>query len=87
VLRHILLSYSALAQIKFPHEMTLYALLDSESVAGAYSFVVRPGDRTVIDVRARLLLRKPVKERRVAPLTSTFFSARRPEVHDSDGLD
>src|SRR5262245_12848948 len=33
-------------------EMTLYALLDSPSVAGAYSFLIQPGDRTVVHVRA-----------------------------------
>lgn len=76
-------------------EMTLYALLDSPSVAGAYSFRVQPGDRTVVHVRARLYLRKPVKELGIAPLTSMFlfgeerpraFDDWRPEVHDSDGL-
>lgn len=76
-------------------EVSLYALLDSPSVAGAYSFLVQPGDRTVIHVRARLFLRKPVKELGLAPLTSMFlfgeerprsFDDWRPEVHDSDGL-
>jgi glucans biosynthesis protein len=76
-------------------EMNLYALLDSPSVAGAYSFLVQPGDRTVVHVRARLFLRKPVKELGIAPLTSMFLFGEdrprppedwRPEVHDSDGL-
>lgn len=76
-------------------EVTVYALLDSPSVAGAYSFLVQPGDRTVVNVRARLFLRKPVKELGIAPLTSMFFFGEerprpaedwRPEVHDSDGL-
>ena len=73
----------------------LYALLDSQSVAGAYAFLVQPGDRTVVTVRARLFLRKPVKELGIAPLTSMFLFGEersrltedwRPEVHDSDGL-
>jgi len=76
-------------------EMTLYALLDSPSVAGAYSFIVQPGERTVVKVRARLYLRKTVKELGLAPLTSMFLYGEerprprddwRPEVHDSDGL-
>ena len=76
-------------------ELSLYALLDSPSVAGAYFFQVQPGDRTVVHVRARLYLRKPVKELGIAPLTSMFlfgeerpraFDDWRPEVHDSDGL-
>src|SRR6185503_9025830 len=61
----------------------------------AYLFLVRPGGRTSIDVRARLFLRKPVKELGIAPLTSMFLYGEerarppedwRPEVHDSDGL-
>jgi glucans biosynthesis protein len=76
-------------------ETKLYALLDSQSVAGAYAFVVQPGERTVVSVRARLFLRKAVKELGIAPLTSMFLYGEekprpaddwRPEVHDSDGL-
>jgi glucans biosynthesis protein len=76
-------------------EVGLFALLDSPSVAGAYSFLVQPGERTVVHVRARLYLRKAVKELGIAPLTSMFlfgeerprsFDDWRPEVHDSDGL-
>ncbi|HEU4638739.1 MAG TPA: glucan biosynthesis protein, partial [Candidatus Binatia bacterium] len=62
---------------------------------GAYEFVIRPGDRTAVDVKARLFERKRVKELGVAPLTSMFLYGEekprpntdwRPEVHDSDGL-
>ena len=76
-------------------QTTLYALLDSASVTGAYSFVIQPGEQTVVTVRARLFLRKPVKELGIAPLTSMFLYGEdkprpaddwRPEVHDSDGL-
>jgi len=76
-------------------ELTLYALLDSPSLTGAYQFVVRPGDQTVVDVDARLYLRAEVQKLGWAPLTSMFFhgenTARqfedfRPEAHDSDGL-
>jgi glucans biosynthesis protein len=77
------------------HEIRLYALLDSPSVSGAYSFLVQPGDRTMVTVRARLFFRKSVQELGVAPLTSMFLYGEerprptedwRPEVHDSDGL-
>ena len=34
-------------------ELTIYALLDSRRVTGAYRFVVRPGVDTAVDVRAR----------------------------------
>ena len=76
-------------------EAKLYALLDSASVAGAFSFIVQPGERSTVNVRARLFLRKPVKELGIAPLTSMFLYGEekprpaddwRPEVHDSDGL-
>jgi len=76
-------------------EMTLYALLDSPSLTGGYEFTVRPGERTIVGVRARLFFRNPVKELGVAPLTSMFYFGEekprppqdwRPEVHDSDGL-
>jgi periplasmic glucans biosynthesis protein len=75
--------------------MKVYALLDSQSLTGAYEFIVRPGERTAVEVKARLFERKRVKELGIAPLTSMFFYGEerprppadwRPEVHDSDGL-
>ncbi|HEX6439892.1 MAG TPA: glucan biosynthesis protein G [Candidatus Binatia bacterium] len=75
--------------------LKIFALLDSQSLTGAYEFIVRPGDRTTVDVKARLFERKRVKELGVAPLTSMFLYGEekprpdtdwRPEVHDSDGL-
>jgi len=69
-------------------------LLDSPRASGAYQFDVRPGEETVVDVRARLFLRASVATLGIAPLTSMFFFGEnqphrtdfRPEVHDSDGL-
>ena len=74
--------------------LTIYALLDSPRASGAYQFDIHPGAETVIDVRARIFLRKDVATLGVAPLTSMFFFGEnqphrtdfRPEVHDSDGL-
>lgn len=76
-------------------EITVYALMDSPSVAGAYRFIIKPGAETVTEVKCALFLRRPVKVLGVAPLTSMFwhgenspdhFGDFRPEVHDSDGL-
>jgi glucans biosynthesis protein len=77
-------------------ELTIYALLDSPSVTGAYRFVVRPGNETVTAVKARIFLRKNVAKLGIAPLTSMYFFGEnqpragvreyRPEVHDSDIL-
>ncbi len=76
-------------------ELIVYAILDSPSAAGAYRFLVRPGEQTRVDVEARLYLRRDVQQLGIAPLTSMFFHGEnsprpvedfRPEVHDSDGL-
>lgn len=76
-------------------EVELYALMDSESLTGAYRLLIRPGAETVMDVKARLFFRRGVQKLGIAPLTSMFFHGEstdrfmddfRPEVHDSDGL-
>lgn len=75
--------------------ITVYALLDSPSVTGAYTFVITPGLNTTIEVDEVLFPRKPINKLGVAPLTSMYlfgenskskFDDHRPEVHDSDGL-
>ena len=75
--------------------LTIYALLDSPSVAGAFRFIVTPGERTTVDVTATLTPRVAIKRLGIAPLTSMFWAGEgdgdqrtgfRPEVHDSDGL-
>ena len=78
-------------------ELTIYALLDSPSVAGAYRFVIIPGAETVMQVKAAVYVRAgaDIKTFGVAPLTSMYWHGEnssskegdlRPEVHDSDGL-
>jgi len=77
-------------------QLTIYALLDSRRVAGAYRFVVKPGIETTMEVSARIFLREQVTKLGIAPLTSMFYFGEnqpittvidfRPEVHDSDGL-
>ncbi len=74
--------------------LTLFALLDSPSVAGAYRLVLTPGAETRLDVTASLFPRRPIEKLGCAPLTSMFLFDElssctndwRPEVHDSDGL-
>ncbi|HEX4024057.1 MAG TPA: glucan biosynthesis protein [Steroidobacteraceae bacterium] len=77
--------------------LTIYALLDSPSLTGAYRFEVRPGATSNVEVTATLYARNSVAKLGIAPLTSMFlhgendagvrhFDDFRPEVHDSDGL-
>jgi glucans biosynthesis protein len=74
--------------------LTIYALLDSPSLTGAYRFEVRPGTTTDVEVTATLFARRSVDKLGLAPLTSMFLYGEdhprsddyRPEVHDSDGL-
>lgn len=77
-------------------QITVFALLDSPSLTGAYRYVIQPGETTVIKVFSTLFLRHGVGRLGIAPLTTMFFYGEnvsqrpvddfRPEVHDSDGL-
>lgn len=75
---------------------TILALLDSESVAGAYEFTLHPGmfDSTV-HVRSTLYFRSVGAKIGIAPLSSMWMWGDglegppldpRPSVHDADGL-
>lgn len=80
--------------------VTILALLDSPSLAGAYRFVVEPGETSRMVVTASLHPRAAIPRLGLAPLTSMFlhgengprargaapFDDFRPQVHDSDGL-
>lgn len=76
--------------------LTLFAILDGPSIAGAYQFVIHPGKETVMDVKSTLFPRRDIQQLGIAPMTSMFFYGEnhalrpvddfRPEVHDSDGL-
>lgn len=78
--------------------LTIYALLDSPSLAGAYKFELSPGPTTIMDVTASFFMRNnkslPAKIG-LAPIGSMYlFSEKenggksdwRPEVHNSDIL-
>jgi glucans biosynthesis protein len=73
----------------------VHALLDSESVTGAYRFDIWAAKETVVEITATVFARRRIERLGVAPLTSMFFTGEndrrfvddfRPELHDSDGL-
>ncbi len=75
--------------------VTVYARLESESVTGAYRFVLQPGDGTTMAVSSWIFAREDVKKLGIAPFTSMYLYGEnsqkrpddyRPEVHDSDGV-
>jgi periplasmic glucans biosynthesis protein len=75
--------------------LTMYAMMDSPSIAGALRFQIAPGGTLVMDIDSALYPRKPIERLGIAPLTSMFFYGEndrrgandwRPEIHDSDGL-
>jgi glucans biosynthesis protein len=75
--------------------LTVHALMDSPSITGAYTFVIDPGETTVMEIETHLFPRKAIERIGIAPLTSMYQSGEndrrvsddfRPEIHDSDGL-
>ena len=81
--------------------LTIYGLLDSPSVTGAYRIVTRRTSderdihRITQDVSLELYARKDIERLGIAPFSSMFWYGEgsrkqaadwRPEVHDSDGL-
>jgi glucans biosynthesis protein len=80
---------------KQANSITVYALLDSPSISGAYRFIITPGDTQTMDIDAALYPRKEIERLGIAPSTSMFQYGEndhrkandwRPEIHDSDGL-
>lgn len=80
---------------KKDRNIIIYALLDGQSVTGAYRFDVAPGVATTLNVNAVLFFRHMPRLLGIAPLTSMFLYGEntprmlgewRPSVHDSDGL-
>ena len=75
--------------------LTLYALLESKSIVGAYRFDIEPGATLAMNVSAALYPRAGIERLGIAPLTSMFYQGEsdrraeadwRPQIHDSDGL-
>ncbi|MEM8784807.1 MAG: glucan biosynthesis protein [Pseudomonadota bacterium] len=75
--------------------LEIFALMESQSVTGAYRFLTKPGPTTEMTVTARVFSRTENTDLGWAPLTSMFYFSpsdrpgiydHRPAVHDSDGL-
>lgn len=75
--------------------LTVFALLDSPSITGAYRFAITPGEPLLMDIDAALYPRKAIERIGIAPCTSMYQTGEndrrmaydwRPEIHDSDGL-
>lgn len=75
--------------------VTVFALLDGPSIAGAFRFEMQRGKAVLMDIDCALFLRRDIARLGIAPATSMYwFSEKakaqaidwRPEVHDSDGL-
>lgn len=75
--------------------ITLYALMDSPSITGVYTFKIMPGKTTEMDMSVVLFPRRELNNFGLAPLTSMFlfddtnrhrFDDFRSGAHDSDGL-
>jgi glucans biosynthesis protein len=76
--------------------LTLYAILDSLSCAGAYQFNIHPGETTVVDVDAVVYFRQssailkaglntpPIKTIGMAPLTSSYWFGKTTEYKPDD---
>jgi glucans biosynthesis protein len=80
---------------KGARQIVVHALLDSPSATGAYTFRIRGGAPTTLDIDVRLFPRRDIERIGLAPLTSMFLfsgidrarvSDFRRAVHDSDGL-
>jgi glucans biosynthesis protein len=76
-------------------QVTVYGLLDSASLTGAYRFVIDAADTVVMDIDAALYPRKPIERLGIAPGTSMFLCGPndrridndwRTAIHDSDGV-
>ena len=75
--------------------IVVHALLDSESVTGAYRFEIAPALETSVELTVTLFARKAISSLNMAPLSSMFLRGKndhrvdddfREELHDSDGL-
>lgn len=75
--------------------VTVYALLESPSVVGAYRFVMTRTKGVIMDIDQALFLRRDIERFGISPLTSMYWFSEtqkqtaidwRPEIHDSDGL-
>lgn len=75
--------------------IVIHALLESESVTGAYRFTMRPGDATIVDTECTLFTRAAIDNLGVAAVQGTFLFGPidrrrgddvRPGVYDVAGV-
>ena len=75
--------------------LLVHALIDSESLTGAYRFTVRPGEATIVDVECTLFARKLIDNYGLASMSATHllgymdhrrFDDYRPNVGEVGGL-
>ncbi|MDE2578812.1 MAG: glucan biosynthesis protein [Hyphomicrobiales bacterium] len=75
--------------------LVIHAVLDSESLAGAYRFTLRPGEATMIDTELTLVPRVNVDHIGVAPMSATCLTSPlaqrrtddvRPTIAEAGGL-
>ena len=75
--------------------LVVHALLDSDSVAGAYRFTIRPGEAVIIDTEFTLAPRASVENVGIASMSATSISSPldrrrpddvRPTIADVNGL-
>ncbi|MEA3250102.1 MAG: glucan biosynthesis protein D [Pseudomonadota bacterium] len=75
--------------------VNVYALLESDSITGAYRFAITVNDGVVMEIDSALYPRKPIERLGIAPMTSMYMVGEndqqanwdwRTEIHDSDGL-
>ncbi|HLW89751.1 MAG TPA: glucan biosynthesis protein, partial [Roseiarcus sp.] len=73
----------------------IHALLDGQSVTGAFRLEIYPGQETTIEITATIFARRDIAILDMAPLSSMFLLGKndhrladdfRNELHDSDGL-
>lgn len=75
--------------------ITVHAILDSDSIVGAYRFTIRPGEMTIIDTECTLFPRAAVDHYGLATMQGTYLYGPidrrrgddvRPGVYDISGL-
>ncbi len=75
--------------------LVIHAVIDSESVAGAYRFTLRPGEATIIDIESTLFARAALDNFGIAAMSATHLSGAidhsrtddlRPNVSELGGL-
>jgi len=75
--------------------ITVHAILDSESIVGAYRFTIRPGEMTIIDTECTIFPRVAVDHYGLATMQGTYLYGPidrrrgddvRPGVYDISGL-